>query len=125
MLHTLTFSSLDSIFYFSQSKLEYVSCMEFCCTNKLEHINQKFVVFCYNHFFSDPLPLFECFRLFEFSYFMHVIQLPVDVLFLINVYSGSICYSSLLDTVGIHVPAHNFRFSMVHCWFVTCHLSFC
>jgi hypothetical protein len=100
-----------------RSKLEYASVIwnSIMTTdaNKLERIHQKFAALCYNHFlahvsysYANTLEYLKLHTLRKRRYHL-------DALFLIQVYRGLKYCLSLLEAVGLQVPARYLRgFSM-------------
>jgi hypothetical protein len=103
-----------------RSILEYASIAwnSFTITdfNKLERIRIKFSALCHNRLFQDM----EChhYKLLERLNLraLHNSRSHFDVLLVINVFSGTKCCPSVLETVGLWVPTQNIRnFNMFTC----------
>jgi hypothetical protein len=126
LIRKLTFSvsTIDSLLmlYFAlvRSTLEYASVawnsVMITNSNKLVQIRRKFAALCHNRFFQDIQC--HCDKLLEKLNLqtLHIRRCHSDASLSINVYNYAKCCPSLLETVGICVPAWNIcNFTMFSC----------
>jgi hypothetical protein len=79
-------------------------------SNKLENIQRMFANLCYNRFVQS-----NCSRNYEFMLnYLHLKTLysrrqHLDALFLVYVFKNKINCCSIMDTVGLHIPAKQIR----------------
>jgi hypothetical protein len=79
-------------------------------SNKLENIQRKFANLCYNRFIQFN---FSC----NYELMLNYLHLKtfysrrqhLDALFLVNVFKNKINCCSIMDTVGLHIPAMQIR----------------
>jgi hypothetical protein len=120
----LSSSTLDRILmlYFAliRYKLEYASVawnsVTITDSNKLERIQRQFAALCHNRLSQDVKyhygNLSERLNLLT----LHKRRRHFDALFLINVFSGTKCCPSLLETDGLRIPTRNIcNFDMFTC----------
>jgi hypothetical protein len=113
-----------------RSKLEYASVawnsVTITDSNKLERVQRIFAAICQQRFFQDV----------EYHYdnifgklnlqTLHIRRRHFDAFFLINVFSGTKHYPSVLEIVGILVPTRNIRnFNMSSCSLSHCFSAGC
>jgi hypothetical protein len=112
---TFNFSSIESMLrlYIALvwSKLEYASVVWNSMTStdasKLERIQQRFAALCFYRFFPQ-----DCYTLALQELNLHTLSMRrhhLDAVFLTQVYSGSKFCPSVLETVGLPVPARRIR----------------
>jgi hypothetical protein len=97
-----------------RSNLEYPSVawnnLTLADSNKLENIQRKFANLCYNRFIQS-----NCSRNYELMLnYLHLKTLysrrqHLDALFLVIVFKNKINCCSIMDTVGLHIPAMQIR----------------
>jgi hypothetical protein len=103
-----------------RSKLEYASVVWNSITstdaNKLELIQQRFAALCFNRFFPGA---HYCYSLALEELKLHTLRMRhrLDALFLTHVYFGSKFCPSVLEIVGLRVPARYIRDCIVQCLF--------
>jgi hypothetical protein len=114
---TFNFSSLECILRlcitFVRSKLEYASVIwnsiTSTYTNKLERIQQRFAAPCFNRFFPQ---VHYCYSIALENLKLHTLLMRrhhLDTLFLTQVYFGFKICPSVLEIVGLRVPARYIR----------------
>jgi hypothetical protein len=96
-----------------RSKLQYSSVVWKSITstdaNKLERIQQRFAALCFNRFFPQ---VHYCSSLALEELKLHTLRMRrhrLDALFLTSVYFGFKICPSVLEIVGLRVPARNIR----------------
>jgi hypothetical protein len=106
----ITIFSLHFILY-SSDRVSSVAWNSITSTDasKLECIQRMFLALCQNRFLPQThysyMNALEDLNFHTLSSRRH----HLDVLFLVNDYTGFKCCPSLLETVGIHIPVRNFR----------------
>jgi hypothetical protein len=137
LIRTITFSffTLDSLlilfFALVRSKLEYASVawnfVTIADSNKLERVQKKnFTALCQKRFFQDVEYHYD--NIFEKLNLqtLHIRRRHFDALFLINDFSGTKHFPSVLETVGIRVPTRNMgNFNTFSCSFSHSPLARC
>jgi hypothetical protein len=126
ILHkTSFFSTLDSLLVLYstlfRSKLEYTSVVwnsiTFTDLSKLEKIQRNFAALRYTTFFDGLCN-------YKYEDILLILNLLTfqsrgrhhDALFLINIFKGKICCSSILDSVSLRIPSSSIRgYSMFYC----------
>jgi hypothetical protein len=115
---TYNFSSLDCIKVLYTvlllSNLEYASVawnnLTLAGSNKLENIQRKFVNLCCNRFIqSNYLRNYELILNYLHLKTLHSRRQHLDALFLVNVFKNKINCYSIMDTVGLYIPAKQIR----------------
>jgi hypothetical protein len=90
-------------------------------TNKLERVQENFGALCQKRFFQNIEYRSENISEKLNLQTLHIRRRQVDILLLINVFSGTKHCPSVLETVGIRVPTRNIRnFTTFSCSFTHC-----
>jgi hypothetical protein len=90
-------------------------------SNKLECIRRKFGALCHSRVFQDVEYHYDSILEKLNLQTLHIRHCHFDALFLINVFSSTKYYPSVLETVSIHVPTQNIHnFAMFSCSFSHC-----
>jgi hypothetical protein len=96
------------------SNLEYASVAwnnpTLADSNKLENIQRKFANLCYNRFIqSNGLRNYELMLNYLYLKTLYCRRQHLDAIFLVNIFKNKINCYSIMDTVGLHIPAKQIR----------------